>query len=65
MTNDVHTLSFLFDKAKINYILECEEKGWFRRLRVKGDDRCFVFDEEGNFCGIRSLDDNTSFDGRD
>jgi hypothetical protein len=63
MKNDLHVLMDMFDRAEINFIVETNEDGWHRPLRVKGDDRCYVFDSEDDLCGIRSLDGCHSFDG--
>lgn len=63
MKNDLLALAHMFDQAGINYIIESNVCGWPRRLRVNDDVRAYVFDTEGCLAGIRSLDDQQSYDG--
>jgi len=59
--NDLQVLTAMFARAGINFRIDRGE-GWSRRMVLEGD-RCLVFDCEHNLAGIRSEDDNQSFDG--
>lgn len=48
-------------RANIGFTVDSGE-GWSRRVLLEGD-RALVFKKDGALAGIRSHDDNESFDG--
>lgn len=57
---DREALCAMFLRAGILFQVD-NKCGWTQRIVVAGD-RCFVFDIDGALCGIRSTDDNETFD---
>ncbi len=58
---DIEVLSAMLIRAKIQFEVD-NDQGWSQRIVLEGD-RCFVFAADGHLAGIRSRDDNQSFDG--
>lgn len=59
--SDLQTLVAMLARVDISFEVDSGE-GWPRRIKLAGD-RCLVFGSDHQLAGIRSHNDNESFDG--